>query len=201
MKFDNEQRTKLIDYFHVYEGNENSASGVKLETPLHPSTRRAYEILEPFFVELIESQELTTNENLPKLLRTVDNVDLKNEIIDKVKKHSNRIDYGRLWELIKNVIENHNSKKKAPNNKKFKYYQYQIVLSHLYPRLDVNVSKQINHLLKAPFCVHPKTSNELRKYHFLNLLLDRVCVPMDPATCEDFSPEDVPVIHSPISTF
>lgn len=54
------------------------------------------------------------------------------------------------------------------------------MFQYCYPRLDIEVTKGLNHLLKSPFCVHPKTG--------------RVCVPIDPEKSDSFDPLNVPVI-------
>lgn len=50
----------------------------------------------------------------------------------------------------------------------------------LFPRLDTNVSTQMNHLLKAPFCIHPETW--------------KVCIPIPIETIFIFDPLNVPTL-------
>ncbi|XP_014399951.1 PREDICTED: DNA primase small subunit isoform X2 [Myotis brandtii] len=59
---------------------------------------------------------------------------------------------------------------------------WEIMLQYCFPRLDINVSKGINHLLKSPFSVHPKTG--------------RISVPIDLQKVDQFDPFTVPTISS-----
>merc|ERR1711871_1014766 len=72
-------------------------------------------------------------------------------------------------------------KKRPRDGGDLESWRVELVLKHCYPRLDANVSKQQNHLLKSPFCVHPKTG--------------RVCVPINPADANDFNPFAVPTLR------
>lgn len=83
----------------------------------------------------------------------------------------------------------------------------EIILQYTYPRLDADVSKHRNHLLKSPFVVHPGTSTYRRQLSIRRALLgewltnlpplpsaDRVCVPVDPKLVYDFDPDAVPTV-------
>ncbi|NXW85928.1 PRI1 primase, partial [Alopecoenas beccarii] len=62
------------------------------------------------------------------------------------------------------------------------YADWEIMLQYCFPRLDINVSKGVGHLLKSPFSVHPKTG--------------RVSVPLDLQRLDQFDPFAVPTISS-----
>lgn len=64
--------------------------------------------------------------------------------------------------------------------KKYENALQDVVLQYTWPRIDAEVSKHRNHLLKSPFCVHPSTG--------------RVCVPVNPSLVDEFDPATVPTV-------
>ena len=75
----------------------------------------------------------------------------------------------KRWDAFEEIVKD--GEKKA---------LWKVVLCYLYPRIDANVSKTVNHLLKSPFCVHPKTG--------------RVCVTLSSEQLAVFNPLAVPTI-------
>ncbi|NXF73124.1 PRI1 primase, partial [Sclerurus mexicanus] len=81
------------------------------------------------------------------------------------------------WELLRGRMERARSRGANPC-----YADWEVMLQFCFPRLDINVSKGLGHLLKSPFSVHPKTG--------------RISVPLDLQRLDQFDPFAVPTIAS-----
>ncbi|KAI5192600.1 DNA primase small subunit [Nematocida sp. AWRm77] len=61
-----------------------------------------------------------------------------------------------------------------------------VLYARLFPKLDVNVTKQMKHLLKSPFCIHPRTR--------------KVCVPLPMECIDSLQLEDIPTLEEAVRT-
>ena len=99
---------------------------------------------------------------------------------------ANRInDETRSEELYDILREQYDQFKKMEKFKQQDMSLEALVLTYLYPRIDANVSTGINHLLKSPWCIHPKTG--------------KICVPIDPRQPDAFDCENVPTLTQVIN--
>ncbi|KAG0565834.1 hypothetical protein KC19_7G017400 [Ceratodon purpureus] len=181
-RLSNEARSAITRYLTLYKGNENTTKKVSLTGPaLHPALSRAYEICRTYFEEhILPNQELLNSEgHFEKVLELVPDESVRAQMRDRWQDNrrasvaKDGISASR-WKQLKQALE---SKKVTPSVRRS---LEEIIFSYTYPRIDIEVSKHMNHLLKAPFCIHPKTG--------------RVCVPIDPQDCDNFDPTNVPTL-------
>ncbi|CAM6093278.1 unnamed protein product [Calypogeia fissa] len=165
------------------KGSDMSGKKVTLTGPaLHPSLSRAYvDILKQFFEEqiLLKQTLLHPEEHYEKVLELIPDDSVRAQLRDKWQDTRRSLSPDEVnsarWKQLKHVLESGKQKGLA-----LRRCVEEIVFSYTYPKLDLEVSKSMNHLLKSPFCIHPKTG--------------RVCVPIDPKTCDTFNPMEVPTI-------
>jgi len=182
-KLTNDARLAIIKYFSVVSGNENATKKVELSTPLHPSLERAYALLEPVFIDHVIPATgqglLASPERWTKLLKTLPE-DIADQIATHWAKKGGETTPLEKWRALKGLCatpERSASAKKQKRPSVDELWKYETVFTHCYPRLDENVSKHRNHLLKSPFAAHPKTG--------------RVCVPFAAETVAEFDPTTV----------
>eukprot|EP00993_Chasmostoma_nieuportense_P001358 NODE_2247_length_1237_cov_51.669369_g2136_i0.p1 GENE.NODE_2247_length_1237_cov_51.669369_g2136_i0~~NODE_2247_length_1237_cov_51.669369_g2136_i0.p1 ORF type:complete len:391 (+),score=118.75 NODE_2247_length_1237_cov_51.669369_g2136_i0:23-1174(+) len=177
-----EERAALANYLNVYEGGESQKLNIEYslkQNKLHPSLERVYhQFIEPGFAALFLSEDnepnniraaKTTQSIVTILSRQLKgfNTDMK----DKVHKIlAAEKTCTKLWTDLTAYLA----------KEKVAWVIRIIEFVFMYPRLDINVSKQRAHLLKSPFVIHPGSG--------------KVCVPLSLSQALEFEPEQVPTL-------
>jgi len=183
----NEQRAAVADYMTVVAGGAGKCKTefmMSRREEVHPSIQKAYEVCQPYFRDdpngiLLGQDILRKGPHLERLLDTIGTSE--RTVIEAYVKNHPDANSRDIWLQFEKVAEERlNTAAGYKEKSQAKVMLQEILLQYSYPRLDINVSKQMNHLLKSPFVVHPKTG--------------RVCVPINVATVDSFNPLEVPTV-------
>ncbi|KAF8942532.1 hypothetical protein BGZ47_006393 [Haplosporangium gracile] len=179
-QLNNEQRKAIVAYLEVIKGGTQQGRKVKLPNTLHPALSRAFKTIQEHFRNIVfESQDILSEpENWEKILALIPDEGVQARIRQEWENSPNRAPahkWGDLLTIIGDEILQHSGKRQT-----LEHLPRDIMFQYTYPRLDDKVSTNINHLLKSPFCVHPKTG--------------RVCVPIPIEDCEKFDPSSPPTV-------
>ncbi|KAB5518206.1 eukaryotic and archaeal DNA primase small subunit [Coniochaeta sp. 2T2.1] len=177
---DDQKRRAIAGYLEVIRGGAQSGKKVNLRRPLHPHLTRSLDLLKSHFQEdVLEVQDpWGTEEQAEKLLQLLPDRQLNESLRKKWNLAPGQASLSK-WADIDALAKTGASK--SLDVKALLEAKQDIVLEYTYPRLDIEVSKKLNHLLKSPFVVHPGTG--------------RVCVPIDTRSLEDFDPLGVPTVQ------
>ncbi|KIM26697.1 hypothetical protein M408DRAFT_330457 [Serendipita vermifera MAFF 305830] len=208
MQLTDDQRRAIMGWLEVIKGGKEMVKKVNVRggrgdsaggpLPLPPSLEEALGILSSeFFIPLIlQDQDVfrKRKEGWDVLLDLIPDKEVRSRLESKwaaqaeiemedddddEETQSNEVRKSeKKWEDLKKEIKG--VPKGTPRRQALTAAMEDIVLQYTYPRIDAEVSKHRNHLLKAPFCVHPGTG--------------RVCVPVDPLRVNEFDPAKVPSV-------
>jgi DNA primase small subunit len=181
-EMDDTKRRSIAGYLELLKGGDQSGKKVNIRRPLHPHLDRSLNILkENFQSSILLDQDPWASEKSAHLLQLLPDPTLKAALQKKWDSAPSRSSNSK-WSDIDTVAK---SGALSKSSRDLLEAKQDIVLEYTYPRLDAEVSKKLNHLLKSPFVVHPGTG--------------RVCVPIDTRKVEEFDPLEVPTVTQLLS--
>ncbi|CAJ0573312.1 unnamed protein product, partial [Mesorhabditis spiculigera] len=185
----NNQRQGVAEYLSMFEGtkmNVNFGSRKVVPSPLHPMVESAYRTAldSGIFEQMVHEQGWLKDARLNFIVHQFEDEKMREQIKTSLLKANEKA----RWEYLLTKFDEEARRKYNEANpestveapKAAKNFLRWFVLYHIYPRLDVNVSTGMNHLLKSPFCIHPKTGN--------------VAVPLNPDVITEFDVGKAPRI-------
>ncbi|KAJ8295181.1 DNA primase small subunit [Rhodotorula toruloides] len=177
-----EQRSAIVRYIDAVKGYTNMEKRLVLSKPLHPSINRAFQesLKQAFASVVLQDQDCFRTdpqqwENVVKMLPDKENA---GHLLKHFPPSSSPASSVERWTALAPIP----SSSKEPKHKAEKYKEAvtEIIVQYTYPRIDTEVSRKLNHLLKAPFCIHPGTG--------------KVCVPLLASQIDSFDPDTVPTV-------
>lgn len=181
---DDKQRSAIVAYLSVLPEKGNL-----LKRPLHPHLQRSLDLATTQFHEVVlQEQDPWANEAGSNfLLSFIPDEKLRRALNERWKAHNHNVPSMLKWREIDEVASEGVSANL--DTKKLKEAKQDIILHVFFPKLDGAVSRGAGHLLKSPFCVHPKTAN--------------VCVPMavDADANLLFTPDQCPKLPEIVDDF
>eukprot|EP00795_Rhopilema_esculentum_P013393 gene13393-4256_t len=171
-------RSAVAEYLSLIKGGENQIKKVNFGRSVHPSIKASLKFVTKYFTErfLHDQGILDTPDRWKKFLSIIPDEGIREKMDRTWSGHSEDVTSKEKWAELQKELNN------SRNLSNGKNIADEIMCQYVYPRLDINVSKGLNHLLKSPFCVHPKTG--------------KVCVPIDIKKLDEFDPLTVPTIST-----
>jgi len=168
---DKQARVAVANYCQI---TVNSSAAISQTFSLHPMETASLNLIDQYWDELLREQDFLVDEaGVDRMLKEIKIDDSKRaEWKAEMLKYDSTVDRWAILEL-------HAKKDKVKTDRNF---IQRIKLSYTYPRIDIKVTEGFNHLLKAPFSIHPKTG--------------KICVPFSANDVDEFDLSAVPTVFS-----
>jgi DNA primase small subunit len=179
-------RAAIAQYLFFEAATDKNTKSKRLSHPLHPHFERAYLYLQEYFSNVTIKEQAKGGqavfdfEERYQFILSLLPETLRKRFEQEYETKDTSAEF--KWEQLKSTVKNEKLNAKNKSIDALWTCVQDIVFTYAYPRLDIEVSKHLNHLLKSPWAIHPKTG--------------RVCVPIDPENVDAFDPFTTPTLLS-----